>query len=113
MEKVQIFPAEWMSLTRETRTKLIDMFNIKRDIATEVDSIRGVICDGYSANSIAGITLEAMQEKGFEGKDFMDAFNKILDSFEKVEEPKVEEVEELKVEEPVKVKKQIKKKVKK
>lgn len=98
MNKEQLFMPEWLSLSREVRAELIEMFDLKRDVSTEVCG--GVVmCDGYSNQMLRAISMAAMKEKGIEGADFLEMFANLLKSLE----PKLEPVVEFTPEEQIRV----------
>jgi hypothetical protein len=81
IDKNQLYIPEWLALSKEVRVKLAEMFNLKRDIATEVIANQ-VVCDGYSNEMLKNMSLEAINEKGFGGPDFLSALAELLKSLE-------------------------------
>jgi hypothetical protein len=88
-DKNQLYIPEWLALSKEVRVKLAEMFNLKRDIATEVIANQ-VVCDGYSNEMLKNMSLEAINEKGFGGPDFLSALAKLLKSAELLKSLEVE-----------------------
>ena len=75
--KTQLLIPEWMQLSKEVRQVLIDKFNLKRDISTEVDGQR-VVCDGYSNEMLKMISIESMESMGAIGNDFEELLNNLI-----------------------------------
>jgi hypothetical protein len=94
MEKTQLYIPEWLALSKEVRTKLAEMFNLHRDVATEV-AANQVMCDGYSNDMLKNMNDTALAEKGFEGKDYLDSFSMLLKSLEVEPENKFVETPEI------------------
>ena len=55
----QIFPQVWISLPKETRNHLAEVFSLNRSGVTEVRD-QEIISDGYSAEDLKRISLENM-----------------------------------------------------
>jgi hypothetical protein len=117
MEKItpKISVQQWCSLSSEVRTKLHEVFGLRRSTGAEVNG--GVcVCDGHSALDLEAITLEKMQAYlDSKEKDFYVAFNACVEKcqvvkpivqveVEKPVEATVEPLEDV-VEEDKKVKK--------
>jgi hypothetical protein len=82
MTKTQIFSPEWLLIKQETRAKLRQMFDLNEDISREVCNNQ-VICDGFSNQMLANITLEKVNEQLKEQyEDFMTAFNTLIAKLE-------------------------------
>jgi hypothetical protein len=99
-DKNQLYIPEWLLLDKEVRMTLAEMFELKRDIATEV-AANQVVCDGYSNEMLSKMNFEAIRDKGIDGEDFLGAFANLLKSLEsKKEEETAVETNETKPEEP-------------
>jgi hypothetical protein len=80
MQKTQLYVPEWISLPQETRAKLVEMFNLKRDVGVEVVN-NTVVCDGYSNVALSSISIPVLQEyTKLETEDFMSLFSFVLES---------------------------------
>lgn len=98
MDKTQLYQQEWLLLSREVRAKLAEMFNLRQDTSTEVCNNQ-VVCDGYSNQMLANMSLEAINDKGIDGLEFLEAFANLLKSLE----PKKDVEEEAIVSKPLTV----------
>ncbi len=57
----RIYPQQWLSLSKETRNRLVQVFDLERTGVTEIRD-QEVVSDGYSVQDLGKITLEAMCE---------------------------------------------------
>lgn len=84
----------WLSLSRETRLKLVKLFEIPRTGETVVRSgslspqgnIQGeVTSDGHSAKDLYAITIEKMQSfTGSDSADFYQLFKYLVDNLDDI-----------------------------
>lgn len=98
----QITTPIWVDLKRETRDAIAAMFNLSKSGSSEVVNMptySRVICDGYTNEDLAKITVEALQIQlgvSGEGDTVFGLFNILVDSIENSKEVVVEEkVEEI------------------
>lgn len=73
----------WLQLPQATRSKLVNLFGLKRSGATETymgrDSMVRVVSDGYTAADLLAVTTSKMQELlGTDSKDFYGLFDEVL-----------------------------------
>lgn len=78
---MQLNTVQWISLPSETRSKLVEVFNIPRSGNTEVED-QTVVTDGYTHRDLSTITIEKMQ--GFLldtiEDDYFKLFHRVLDA---------------------------------
>ena len=55
----QIYPQNWIHLSKETRNRLAEVFGLERTGVTEIKD-QEVISDGYTVHDLKEITLEKM-----------------------------------------------------
>lgn len=76
---MQLNTVQWISLPREVRLKLIEIFDIPRSSDTEVEN-NTVITDGYTHRDLATITVEKMQAYLLDTteEDYFKLFHRVL-----------------------------------
>jgi len=82
-----ISQAYWLGLSKETRLKLAELFDLSRSTFTHVEG-NTVVSDGYSLRDLAGITKEKMQE--YTGETHDDFYKLLEATIEKLTAPSVE-----------------------
>lgn len=95
-------PQVWLSLPKETRAKIADLFGMKKSGGVEVfNGPNGpeVRSDGYSYSDLAAITVERMQQiTGSTSDNFYALFKKIVmlvdEESVSVHDAVIEEIEE-------------------
>ncbi len=75
-EKVNV--SDWLSLSWETRRKIVEIFKIPRSGGTHV--VGGVVkTDGYTQEDLTAISVEKMKEyTKLESDDFVELFKKTI-----------------------------------
>lgn len=97
MLQEHISTAQWLTLPLETRTRLVEIFDIPKSAYTVVED-NTVTSDGYMTEDLFAITKEKCQtylDRASEEDTLLSVFGMVIKSIEKVSEPEEDEVPEL------------------
>lgn len=82
MAVTQMFPHQWLSIPREIREKMAEIFKVEKSSYSEVHA-NMVISDGRTAKDLAVINIEALQKfTESKEKNFLTLLEKTINKIE-------------------------------